>query len=200
MTFGDLATPLIRVSNTVGPFTTYFLYNRVYGLIPHVLYCSSNPPTEYSIWRAFISDGIGWLLPLGFVHSAFVYKMDCLDFHESVLFFPQHRLKAVYLPLPFPIMLCCIFHYFPSTVCSACKQSWGSSARCHNQHFSPRDDTLGPLYHGCFVDYHCFLFTGWSNLLNLLPFLHHLHYPPSFFFLLVCHVALTPCTPASHCI
>lgn len=36
-------------------------------------------------------------LQLGFAQSAFMYRMDRLDSHESVLFFMQHHLKAVYL-------------------------------------------------------------------------------------------------------
>ncbi len=129
---------------------------------------------------AFLSDEIGWLLQLGFVQSAFVYKMDCLDSHESVLFFLRHRLKAVYLSLPFPIML---FYIFPPQHCLFCLQAMpGYISPVSQSALSSRDDALGPLYHGCLVDHHCFLFTGWCSLLNPLPSLHHLHCPPSFFF------------------
>ena len=117
----------------------------------------------------------------GFVQSAFVYKMDCLDPHESVLFFLCHRLKAVYLPLPFPITHCL---YIPllSRRCSLCLQAVQSCIGPVSQSALPsRDDALRLLYHICLVDCHCFLFTGWSGQLNPPPSLHHLHSTPFFF-------------------
>lgn len=104
------------------------------------------------------------------MQSAFVYEIDCLDSHESVLFFPQYHLKAVYLPLPFPIMFRYIFHYFPAAVCLFCLQAAPSCiSPVSNSALSSRDDALGPLYHVCFVNYSHFLFTGWSRPLNPLP-------------------------------
>lgn len=56
--------------------------------------------------HAFLSDEIAWPPQLGSLPSAFVYKMDCLDSHESILFFSaassESSLPAV-----------AIFHYAP---------------------------------------------------------------------------------------
>lgn len=77
--------------------------------------------------------------------------------------------------------------YIPSFVfnkcCLFCLQATSTYISPVSQSaLSSRDHALGPLYHGCLVDCQCFLFTGWSRLLNLLPTLHHLHSPPSFLF------------------
>lgn len=63
-----------------------------------------------------------------------------------------------------------------------------------------RDDALGPLYHGCFADYRCFLLTGQSSLLNLLFSLHLLHYPPFFLLSLSrCPSSLNSCCASRLC-
>lgn len=102
--------------------------NRLFAVIPHAS-CQVFSYTIISLTLAtfkpptFLSDGIGWPLQLSFVQSAFVYEMDCLDSHESVLFFSaassESSLPAIAISHYAPLY---IFHYFPGAVCSDCKQ------------------------------------------------------------------------------
>lgn len=109
--------------------------------------------------------------------------MDCLDSHESLLFFFQSSIsKQFTCHCHFPLCLAILCIPLFSLCCLFCLQAALSCISPVSQSaLSSRDDALRPLYHICLVDYHCFLFTGWCRLVNPLPSLHTLHSPPYFF-------------------
>lgn len=165
---------LERVCNTVGAIWYSLYINRLYGLIPlasRQVYSFSRRRLPFEIplqlWPCIFSRWWNWM---GYTAEPVVQVSFCewnglprLSREHIVLFSPG----AVYLPLPFPIMLWYVFHYFPPPVLfgSDGERRWASLARCHNQHFPSRDDGRGgPLYRGRSVDYHRFLFTGRSRL------------------------------------
>lgn len=96
-TLGDLTTPIIEFAISLGPFNTDSLHKKALWFNPSCLTSSPffrynfpdtgylKPPKLYD--HAFLNDGIGLPPQPGFVQSAFVYEMDCLDSYQSALLF-----------------------------------------------------------------------------------------------------------------
>lgn len=100
---------MLLLNNTVGPFNTHSLYNMVQSLTSYNVALKLVQYTNVHL-EVMELDGLyrralcSWL---------FVYKMDCLNSHESVLFLSTASSESSLPAMPFPIYALVYFPLFP---------------------------------------------------------------------------------------